>query len=99
MVPDNFEKAYDKVRWDFLQQSLRMKGFSAKWCGCIQSFVQRGNAGIKVNDQIGAFFQTKKGVWQGDPLSPILFNMGTYQMQTMFWCKPRANLLKKFQKI
>jgi hypothetical protein len=23
----DFEKAYDKVKWDFLQQTLRMKGF------------------------------------------------------------------------
>jgi hypothetical protein len=27
-----FEKAYDKVKWSFLQQTLRMKGFSPKWC-------------------------------------------------------------------
>jgi hypothetical protein len=27
----DFEKAYDKVRWSFLQQTLRMKGFSEKW--------------------------------------------------------------------
>jgi hypothetical protein len=26
----NFEKAYDKVKWSFLQQILRMKGFSDK---------------------------------------------------------------------
>jgi hypothetical protein len=28
----DFEKAYDKVNWNFLQQILRMKGFSEKWC-------------------------------------------------------------------
>jgi len=28
-----------------------------------------------VNDNIGHYFQTKKGVRQGDPLSPILFNI------------------------
>ena len=28
----DFEKAYDKVKWSFLQQTLRMKGFSGKWC-------------------------------------------------------------------
>ena len=27
-----FEKSYDKVKWDFLQQTLRMKGFDPKWC-------------------------------------------------------------------
>ena len=27
----DFEKAYDKVRWDFMQQVLRMKGFYPTW--------------------------------------------------------------------
>jgi hypothetical protein len=26
-----FEKAYGKVKWHFLQQVLRMKGFHPKW--------------------------------------------------------------------
>ena len=30
---------------------------------------------IKVNDDIGRYFQTKKGLRQGYPLSPILFNI------------------------
>jgi hypothetical protein len=28
----DFEKAYDIVKWSFLQQTLCMKGFSPKWC-------------------------------------------------------------------
>ena len=28
----DFEKAYDKVCWDFMQQVLRMKGFYPTWC-------------------------------------------------------------------
>jgi hypothetical protein len=28
----DFEKGYDKVKWPFLQQTLRMKGFAPEWC-------------------------------------------------------------------
>jgi retron-type reverse transcriptase len=71
----DFEKSYDKVKWRFLQQTLRMKGFSQKWCEWVQNFKQGGNVNIKVNDQLGSYFQTKKGLRQGDPISPILFNI------------------------
>jgi hypothetical protein len=46
----DFEKAYDKVKWSFLQQTPRMKGFSNEWRALIHSFVSRGSVAIKVND-------------------------------------------------
>ena len=71
----DFEKTYDKVKWSFLQQTLRMKGFSPEWCRWIEGMVTGGSVGIKVNDDIGPYFQTKRGFCQGDPMSPILFNI------------------------
>lgn len=58
----DFEKAYDKVNWSFLQQTLRMKGFDPKWCDWIQRFIEKESVGIKVNDDIGHYFRTKKGL-------------------------------------
>jgi len=63
------------VRWPFLLQTLRMKGFSSKWISWIQSFISGGSVVVNVNDDIGHYFQTKKGIRQGDPLSPLLFNI------------------------
>jgi hypothetical protein len=67
----DFKKAYDKVKWSFLQQALRMKGFDPNWCDWIRNFVEKGSIGTKVNDDIGHYFRSRKG----DPLSPILFNI------------------------
>jgi hypothetical protein len=71
----NFEKAYDKVKWAFVRQVLKMKGFSSKWCQWIDAIIQGGHVGTKINDQVRQNFQTKKGLRQGGPLSPLLFNI------------------------
>ena len=52
-----------------------MKGFDDVWCDRIKQYVQGGSVRIRVNDDIGHNFQTRKGLRQGDPLSPILFNI------------------------
>jgi retron-type reverse transcriptase len=52
-----------------------MKGFSDEWRALIHNFIFGGSVAIKVNDDVGRYFQTKKGLRQGDPLSPILFNI------------------------
>jgi len=52
----DFEKAYDKVKWPFLQQVLHLKGFSNKWISWIQQVTEKGTVGIKVNDNIGHYF-------------------------------------------
>ena len=79
----DFEKAYDKVKWPFLLQTLRMKGFSDTWCRWVENFVSGGSVAIKVNDDIGNYFQTRKGLRQGDPASPILFNIVADMLVTL----------------
>ncbi|WVZ93021.1 hypothetical protein U9M48_039044, partial [Paspalum notatum var. saurae] len=39
------------------------------------TFYLCGSVAVKVNSKIGRYFQTKKGLRQGDPFSPILFNL------------------------
>src|SRR5438132_1191159 len=52
-----------------------MKGFSPKWISWVKSFISGGSVVVNVNNDIGHFFQTRKGLPQGDPLSPLLFNI------------------------
>ena len=51
------------------------ESFSSKWISWIETFVSGGSVAIKVNDDVGPYFQSKKGLRQGDPLSPMLFNI------------------------
>jgi hypothetical protein len=59
----------------YYNKLLRIKGFFDKWCPWINKFVSKGSVAIKVNDNIGRYFQTKKDLRQGNPLSPLLFNL------------------------
>jgi hypothetical protein len=70
----DFEKAYDKVSWKLLFECLHMRGFSDMWCEWIKQVVSGGTVSIKLNNSCGPYIKSFKGVRQGDPLPPILFN-------------------------
>nr|GEX42708.1 RNA-directed DNA polymerase, eukaryota [Tanacetum cinerariifolium] len=69
----DFEKAYDSVRWDFLDDILKNFGFGEKWCMWIQSCLRSSRRSILINGSPTKEFQFFKGLKQGDPLSSFLF--------------------------
>jgi hypothetical protein len=54
---------------------MRMKGLSLIWCKWIETSISRGSVGVKLNDEIGHYFQTRMGLRPAGPLSPIIFNL------------------------
>ncbi|XP_047051186.1 ABC transporter G family member 41-like [Lolium rigidum] len=70
----DFEKAYDRVNWDFLREILQRKGFSDMNVHRLMQLVMGGQTAINVNGEVGPFFHNARGVRQGDPLSPIMFD-------------------------
>jgi hypothetical protein len=74
LLKPDFEKAYDRVNWEFLTEVLRAKGFDGGAVHRIIQLVTGGQTAISINGEIGPFFRNKRGLRQGDPLSPLLFN-------------------------
>ena len=90
----DFEKAYDKASWDFLFDCLEQRGFPPRWCSWIKKVVTCGTLSVKVNDQMGPYFTSGKGVRQGDPLSPLLFNLAVDALAKMIQMGQQNHLIK-----
>ncbi|CAL5415136.1 unnamed protein product [Camellia sinensis] len=71
----DFEKAYDSVNWEFLYSMMKNFGFGEKWVGWMKTCISTARISVLVNGSPTSEFSPMKGLRQGDPLSPLLFNI------------------------
>ncbi|GJY66487.1 RNA-directed DNA polymerase, eukaryota, reverse transcriptase zinc-binding domain protein [Tanacetum coccineum] len=69
----DFEKAFDSIRWDYLDNVLKSFGFGVKWRSWISGCLNSAKGSVLINGSPTSEFQFHKGLKQGDPLSPFLF--------------------------
>lgn len=76
VVKFDMAKAYDRISWIFLTIVMRKLGFGKRMIDMVWRLLSNNWYSILINGQIHGFFQSSRGVQQGDPLYLILFIIG-----------------------
>lgn len=71
----DYEKAFDRVNLDFLEELLTKRGFNKKSTSWIHQITHKGFVGVKRDNSESGFFLTEKVLRRGDPLSHLLSNL------------------------
>jgi hypothetical protein len=92
----NIEKAFDHVNWRFLLYMLRRCGFGEKLCSWIAHCISSARFFVLVNGTPTSFFNSSRGLRQGDPLSLFLFVIVMDALNQMFTVIVDRGLLSGF---
>ena len=71
----DFQKAFDSVWHEALFRKLENLGINGNFLQIIKNIYNNTECAVKINGRGTKYFKYKKGVQQGNPLSPLLFNL------------------------
>ena len=79
----DFEKAFDTIEHKAILEVLKCKGFPPLVIKWVQEVLTSGSSSVLLNGVPGKKFFCRRGVRQGDPLSPILYVLGGDLLQSI----------------
>ncbi|EOY00968.1 Uncharacterized protein TCM_010873 [Theobroma cacao] len=78
--------AFDSISWNFLDHVMGFIGFGVKWRCWIKDCIFTAKISILVNGSPSRQFNMERGLRQGCPFSPLLFNIAGEALSAML-CK------------
>ncbi|KAL4359580.1 hypothetical protein AHAS_Ahas08G0091600 [Arachis hypogaea] len=90
----DFEKAYNRVDWNFMMRRLQEFNFSSHLINLIMNCVQTVSYSVIWNGNRTEEFVPKRGLRQGDPISPYLFVIGMDKLSYLIEDRVKRGLWK-----
>jgi retron-type reverse transcriptase len=90
----DFAKAFDTIDHSAMLSIMKQMGFDRKWLKWIQLIFSSGKSAVLLNGVPSRQFFCKRGVRQGDPLSPLIFVLAADLLQSAINKAFREGLLK-----
>jgi hypothetical protein len=69
----DMSKAYDSIKWSFLEAILIKMGFAPRWIHLLMTCMRTVTYSILINGKPQGHVVPTRGIRQGDPLSPYFF--------------------------
>ena len=89
----DLQKAYDRLSWQFLEKVLKAFGFYPVWVHRVITCVSTTRMTLMLNGAPVHNFSPKRGLHQGDPLSPYLFILAMEVLSRLINQKVEASLI------
>ncbi len=74
-VVSDAQKAFDQIEWPYMFEALKQFGFGDRFINWIKIVYFCTSSSVLTNGIRSSSFELQRGVRQGDPLSPLVFNI------------------------
>lgn len=96
-VKIDLEKAYDRLNWDFIKETLEDIGLPREFVNMVWHCISSSSMRVLWNGEALDEFHPSRGIRQGDPLSPYLFVLCIEKLFQMISCAVDQSLWKPIQ--
>ncbi|KAK3225398.1 hypothetical protein Dsin_005260 [Dipteronia sinensis] len=81
----DMSKAYNKVKWVFIERMMLKLGFSKKWVNLIMRCVLSISYSFILNGEVCGSINPFRGLKHGDPLSSYIFLICVEGLTSLIW--------------